>query len=61
MQELAIDAARVAPPVAVVAANTVFGVPLQEWVLILTAIYTVIQIGITLYNFFKPRVKASGS
>lgn len=41
--EVAADAARAAPPVAVAGAQ-VFGVSLPEWVLILTAIYTALQI-----------------
>lgn len=37
------DIVKVSPPVTV-SAFTLFGVPLQSWVLVLTAIYTLLQI-----------------
>lgn len=37
------DIVKVSPPVAV-STFTMFGFPLQTWVLVLTAIYTVLQI-----------------
>lgn len=45
--DLAVEAAKAAPPVTVVG-MTLGGVSLQEWVLILTAVYTVLQIGFLL-------------
>lgn len=42
--DMAVEAAKAAPPVTVVG-MTLGGVSLQEWVLILTAVYTVLQIG----------------
>ena len=41
---MAVEAVKAAPPVTVVG-MTLGGVSLQEWVLILTAVYTVLQIG----------------
>lgn len=42
--DIAVEAVKAAPPVTVVG-MTLGGVSLQEWVLILTAVYTVLQIG----------------
>lgn len=44
---MAVEAAKAAPPITVVG-MTLGGVSLQEWVLILTAVYTVLQIGFLL-------------
>jgi hypothetical protein len=52
MSEHITDAIRVAPPVGVVA-TTLAGLPLQEWVYILTAVYTILQIGISVWTFIK--------
>jgi len=41
--ELATQAVKVAPPIAVSALNTA-GMPLSEWIYILTAVYLVFQI-----------------
>ena len=41
--DMAVEAVKAAPPVTVVG-MTLGGVSLQEWVLILTAVYTVLQI-----------------
>lgn len=43
-QEMAVQATFAAPPVSVTAL-TLAGIGLQDWVLILTLIYTVLQIG----------------
>lgn len=43
MKEHTMDIVKVSPPVAV-STFTLFGFPLQSWVLALTAIYTVLQI-----------------
>lgn len=43
MKEYTMDIVRVSPPITV-SAFTLFGFPLQNWVLILTAIYTLLQI-----------------
>jgi hypothetical protein len=45
--ELAVEAAKATPPVTV-AGLSLWGVTLHEWVLILTAVYTVLQIGFLL-------------
>lgn len=42
------------PPVSVSTA-TVFGVTVQDWLLVLTLIYTVLQIGITVFKFIRAR------
>lgn len=42
MQDYGIDLVKVAPPV-VVSTFTLFGYPLQTWVLFLTALYTLLQ------------------
>lgn len=42
--DIAVEAVKAAPPVTVVG-MTLGGVSLQEWVLILTAVYTVLQLG----------------
>lgn len=42
--DIAVEAVKATPPVTVVG-MTLGGVSLQEWVLILTAVYTVLQIG----------------
>lgn len=43
MKDHVMDVAKVSPPVTV-SAFTLFGYPMQTWVLILTAIYTCLQI-----------------
>lgn len=53
-QEASVMAVKAAPPVAVVGA-TLFGVPLQEWVYILTIIYLVLQIVSLLLKCWKER------
>lgn len=42
--DIAVEAVKAAPPVTVVG-MTLGGISLQEWVLILTTIYTILQIG----------------
>ena len=53
-QEASVMAVKAAPPV-VVAGATLFGVPLQEWVYILTIIYLVLQIAALLLKCWKDR------
>lgn len=46
------EVAKTAPPVSVAGA-TVMGVTLQEWVLYLTAVYTLLQIAYFIRKLFK--------
>jgi hypothetical protein len=50
--DLKADAVLATPPVAVVTA-TLTGIPIQEWVYILTALYTLFLIGEKLFKWFK--------
>lgn len=50
--KLKADTVLAAPPVAVVTA-TLAGIPVQEWVYILTAVYTLFLIGEKLWKWFK--------
>lgn len=55
--ELAVAAAKLSPPVTV-AAVTVAGASLQDWVLAATLLYTVLQIGLLVrktWNDYKER------
>lgn len=52
-------AIKVAPPLTV-SGFTLFGHPMQEWVYILTALYTVIQIGVTVSKFLTKKDKSNG-
>lgn len=55
--ELAVAAAKLSPPVTV-AAVTVAGASLQDWVLAATLLYTVLQIGLLVrktWNEYKSR------
>lgn len=42
-------------PTAAVSGLSLLGVPIQEWVYILTILYTVLQIGVLLYGLWKKR------
>jgi len=53
-QELAAEGARAIPPVTVVAA-TVTGWTLNDWVLVLTVVYLVLQIGRLIYLWFREK------
>lgn len=57
--EYVMEATKASPPVAVTGL-TIAGASLQDWVLILTAIYTVIQIALLIRKFFKERRDGSG-
>lgn len=50
------DMTKVAPPVAVSGA-ALAGMSLQEWVLVLTALYTAIQIALTIFKAIKEHKK----
>lgn len=52
--EIAASAGKLSPPLAVAGA-AIGGIPLQDWVLIATLVYTVLQIGVLIYNFAKKR------
>lgn len=52
VDEILEKAPSVAPP-AVVSGLSLFGVALQDWVYILTIIYIVMQIGKSLFNWFR--------
>jgi len=47
-QDLAVGLAKVAPPVAVAVTSTATGITLQEWVLITTIVYGVVQTSLTI-------------
>ncbi|WCA46297.1 pinholin [Caulobacter phage BL198] len=56
MAEYVVAATKAAPP-AIVSGMTMFGLPLNEVVLLLTALYTVLQIGWFIWDhFIKDRV-----
>lgn len=57
--EYAAAAGKVSPPV-VVSGAAVAGISLQEWVLTATLVYTVLQIGLLIYNFMKKRARDRG-
>ena len=46
--------AKVAPPLAV-SSMTLFGYGLSDWVLLATLVYTLVQLAILVYRFFKSR------
>lgn len=50
---------KASPPIAVTGAS-IAGMSLQEWVLVATLVYTVLQIALLIYNFVKKR-RADGS
>ncbi len=50
--EYLLEAGKAAPPVAV-SSIMVAGLSLQEWVLIVTLLYTVLQIGVLAYKFIN--------
>lgn len=56
--EYAVEAGRGAPPL-LVTSISVAGVGLQDWVYILTAIYTVLQIAIIVRKYVKDRRNGS--
>lgn len=47
-QDLAVSAAKIAPPAAVAVATAAGGLSLQDWVLITTIIYGVVQTSLTI-------------
>jgi hypothetical protein len=49
VQEYILDAGKLAPPAVVTTAASA-GLTLEHWVMVLTIIYTVIQIALTLYK-----------
>lgn len=51
--EVAVAAAKVAPPVAVVAAETATHISLNEWVAIATLLYVCAQFGVLLRNEYR--------
>jgi hypothetical protein len=57
---LAQDAARVAPPVAV-SGLTLSGVPISEWLILVTLIYTLLQIVFSSIRFYKEHKKEQES
>lgn len=52
--EFAVAAGKATPPLTVAGA-AIAGIPLQDWVLIATLIYTVLQIGALIHGFLKKR------
>lgn len=54
--EYAAAAGKASPPL-VVSGAAVAGVSLQDWVLTATLVYTVLQIGLLIYNFMKKRAR----
>jgi hypothetical protein len=58
--ELAAEAVKASPPLTV-AGLTIYGVGLQDWILILTAIYTVIQIFILIRDKLLTQEVKDGS
>lgn len=57
--EYAAAAGKASPPI-VVSGAAVAGISLQDWVLTATLIYTVLQIGLLIYNFTKKRARDRG-
>lgn len=53
-------AGKASPPI-VVSGAAVAGISLQEWVLTATLVYTVLQIGLLIYNFMKKRARDRGN
>lgn len=51
MKDHAMDIVKASPPVAV-STFTLFGYPLQSWVLVLTALYTTLQIYVLIRDKF---------
>lgn len=49
-------AGKASPPIAVSGA-AIAGIPLQDWVLTATLVYTVLQVGLLIYNFMKQRAR----
>lgn len=58
--ELAAEAVKASPPLTV-AGLTVYGVGLQDWILILTALYTIIQIFILIRDKLLTKEVKDGS
>lgn len=56
--EYVVGAVKVSPPVAV-SGSVIMGMELQDWVLVATLIYTVLQIAITVHRFFKDKDRGS--
>lgn len=57
--EYAVAAGKASPPV-VVSGAAVAGISLQDWVLTATLVYTVLQIGLLIYNLMKKRARERG-
>ena len=57
--EYAMAAGKASPPV-VVSGAAVAGISLQDWVLTATLVYTVLQVGLLIYNFMKQRARDRG-
>lgn len=53
--EYAVNQGSKLAPTAAVSGLSLIGVPLQEWVYIVTILYTVLQIGYFVYNIWKRR------
>lgn len=53
-QELSMEAAKITPP-AVAAGMTLAGYPLSDWLVLLTIIYTILQIWATSHRLWRER------
>lgn len=58
--EYAVTQAAKAAPTLAVTGLSLGGIPLQEWVYILTIVYTILQIGYFVYGLWK-KAKKNGS
>lgn len=54
--DLMVAAGKASPPI-MVSGAAVAGFSLQDWVLIATLVYTVLQIALLVYNFLKKRAR----
>jgi len=53
-QETLVATVKTAPPVTI-SGLIIFGIPLQEWVLIVTGVWVCVQLGFFLYDRFRKK------